>query len=50
MLRREGYPAEIRIGVANAVPGFEAHAWVWSAGRIVIGESSTQFAELLGKK
>jgi hypothetical protein len=49
MLRRQGYPAEVRVGVANAASGFEAHAWVWSEHRIVLGESSTVFAELSGK-
>jgi hypothetical protein len=45
MLRREGYPAEIRIGVANEAREFGAHAWVWSGNRIVLGESTSVFAE-----
>lgn len=39
MLRRRGYPAELRIGVANpANGGFKAHAWLESEGRVVIGD------------
>jgi hypothetical protein len=39
MLRRYGYPAELRIGVANpAAEGFKAHAWLESEGRILIGD------------
>jgi hypothetical protein len=39
MLGRYGYPAELRIGVANpAVGGFKAHAWLESEGIVVIGD------------
>jgi Transglutaminase-like superfamily len=38
LLEREGLPASLRIGVARSVRGkFEAHAWVESGGRVVIG-------------
>jgi transglutaminase superfamily protein len=40
LLRRQGYPAHLRIGVGRAGDtGIEAHAWVESQGRIVIGGS-----------
>jgi hypothetical protein len=38
MLRRYGYPAELRIGVANPAEGFKAHAWLESDGSIVVGD------------
>jgi Transglutaminase-like superfamily len=39
MLRRFGYPAELRIGVANpAAAAFKAHAWLESGGRVLIGD------------
>jgi hypothetical protein len=38
LFRRRGYPAELRIGVVKSPPGeLLAHAWVESAGAIVIG-------------
>jgi Transglutaminase-like superfamily len=38
LLRRHGYPAELRIGVAHGSGGqLQAHAWVESEGRIVSG-------------
>ena len=40
LLRRAGYPAELRIGVANQ-PDFHAHAWVESNGKVVLGETET---------
>jgi hypothetical protein len=46
MLRREGYPAEIRVGVSRSSPGFQAHAWVLSGNKVVLGASSTPYAEL----
>jgi hypothetical protein len=40
MLARKGYRTSIRIGVAPAVAGrFEAHAWLMSGERVVIGEA-----------
>lgn len=45
LLRRSGYPANLRIGVAHTGAGrLEAHAWVESAGRIVIGGSASDLA------
>ena len=38
LLGRHGYPAVLRIGVARGAAGrLEAHAWIESRGRIVIG-------------
>lgn len=40
LLARAGYPARCHIGVAKGAEGrLEAHAWVESQGRIVIGGS-----------
>ncbi len=39
LLNREGFPAELRIGVnKNAQGQFQAHAWLEQDGVIVIGE------------
>jgi hypothetical protein len=39
LLRRAGYPADVRIGVAKDSSGrLEAHAWVESGGRVMIGD------------
>lgn len=38
LLKRRGFPSRIQIGVAKEKGGpFEAHAWVESQGRVVIG-------------
>lgn len=38
LLRRHGLPAELRIGVGRGETGaFEAHAWVESDGKLVVG-------------
>ena len=38
LLTRQGYPASLRIGVAKGEGGqFEAHAWVETQGRVVLG-------------
>ena len=37
LLEQRGYQAQLRIGVAKGEQGLEAHAWVESQGRIVIG-------------
>jgi transglutaminase superfamily protein len=50
MLLRAGYPAEIRLGVAKIPPGFEAHAWVYSDGLVMLGGSVTQYTELPTKR
>jgi hypothetical protein len=39
LLRRHGYPAELRLGVAREAGQFAAHAWVESDGHIVIGNA-----------
>jgi hypothetical protein len=49
LLRRAGYPAEVRIGVAKSSTGkLEAHAWVESDGRIVIGDHDLHRFTTLG--
>jgi hypothetical protein len=43
LLRREGLPVEIRIGVGRTPPGgLKAHAWVESDGEIVLGDPASQ--------
>jgi Transglutaminase-like superfamily len=42
LLRREGLPSRIRIGVSKDAGFFEAHAWVESHDRVVIGDSGLQ--------
>jgi hypothetical protein len=38
LLTRNGYPADLRIGVAKGADGqFQAHAWVEYDGQVVIG-------------
>jgi hypothetical protein len=37
LLRRQGLPSQLRIGVARQEDGLEAHAWLESQGRVVIG-------------
>lgn len=38
MLKRGGFPADLRIGVAKGENGqFQAHAWVESGGSVIIG-------------
>lgn len=45
LLRRYGYAADLKIGVAREDGGrLEAHAWVESAGQIVIGGSASALA------
>ena len=48
LLARDGKESELRIGVAKAEDGrLEAHAWLESDGRIVIGgRESSRFAVL----
>ena len=39
LLTRDGYPVELRIGVAKTNDGrLDAHAWVESGGRLVVGD------------
>ncbi len=42
MLRQEGLPSRIRVGVSKDAGHFEAHAWVESLDQIVIGDSGLQ--------
>ena len=54
LLSRRGYPALLHIGVVKSAKGkFEAHAWVESDGRVVIGghelERYTPLAALGGE-
>ena len=50
LLAQEGYASNLHIGVAKADGRFEAHAWLESGGRVVIGggdvERFTQLASL----
>jgi hypothetical protein len=49
LLCRHGQPAELHIGVARDSNGkFEAHAWIESAGQVVIGGSAVgRYSRLL---
>jgi len=38
MLRRRGHPADLRLGVTRDRDGVEAHAWVESYGRVIVGD------------
>jgi hypothetical protein len=39
VLKRHGYPSELKIGVRKPTGGrFEAHAWLESGGNVVIGD------------
>lgn len=43
MLLRRGIDARVRIGVPKTLSGnFEAHAWVESQGRTIVGESRSE--------
>ena len=37
LLQRYGHNADLRIGVSKGMQGLEAHAWVESQGKVVIG-------------
>jgi hypothetical protein len=46
LLGRYGYPSTLRIGVARSKDGhFQAHAWVESDGRVVIGGAAEELAQ-----
>jgi hypothetical protein len=50
LLRRAGYPAEVKIGVAKDPAGkLEAHAWIESGGRVVIGNHDLHRFTTLGR-
>ena len=38
ILRRRGHPADLRLGVTRGDHGVEAHAWVESYGRVIVGD------------
>jgi Transglutaminase-like superfamily len=38
ILRRRGHPADLRLGVRRGPDGIEAHAWVESYGRVIVGD------------
>ena len=42
LLSREGHASELHIGVARDGAGFAAHAWLTSAGRILVGEEERE--------
>lgn len=48
LFRREGYPSELHIGVAlDEHKKLQAHAWVESQGRVLIGDTDlTRFTPL----
>jgi hypothetical protein len=49
LLRRAGYPADVKIGVAKDPAGkLEAHAWIESGGRVVIGDHDLHRFTILG--
>ena len=48
LLGREGYESDLHIGVAKAPDGaFEAHAWLASGGRVLIGGGVDRFTPLV---
>jgi len=38
ILHRRGHPADLRLGVKRGNDGVEAHAWVESYGRVIVGD------------
>lgn len=49
LLRRNGYACEVKIGVLKkAKAGLQAHAWLETGGRVLLGASQQQFTELTG--
>jgi hypothetical protein len=50
MLSRFGYPSELKFGVGKSASGdFEAHAWLESEGRVMIGEFEPgSYSEMVG--
>lgn len=48
ILRRRGHPADLRLGVTRDEGGVQAHAWVESYGRVVVGDGDLErFAPLV---
>jgi len=48
ILRRRGHPADLRLGVTRDANGVEAHAWVESYGRVIVGDGELERFEPLG--
>jgi hypothetical protein len=45
LLRRQGLPCEIRIGVnRTSHGGIEAHAWIESEGQVILGVAEPKYA------
>jgi len=42
ILRRQGFPAELKIGARKEAGRFEAHAWVELEGRVLSDETDEQ--------
>ena len=42
ILRRRGHPAHLRLGVTRDEGGVQAHAWVESYGRVVVGDGDLE--------
>ena len=48
LLKQRGVPARLYIGVAKDEQGrFQAHAWVESQGRVLLGASDKEYAPML---
>ena len=52
LLAGQNYPSNIKIGVSKNKGEFEAHAWLESDDKIVLGESETEFTPIfnIGEK
>lgn len=47
LLALYGYPSLIKIGVSRNKGEFEAHAWLENDGKVVLGESETDFVPIM---
>lgn len=48
ILRHRGHPADLRLGVTREGGGVQAHAWVESYGRVIVGDGDLErFAPLV---
>ena len=47
LLTGQNYRSNLKIGVSKAEGNFEAHAWLESDNKIVLGESETEFVPIL---
>ena len=47
LLAGQNYPSNIKIGVSKTEGNFEAHAWLESGDKIVLGQSETEFVPIL---